>query len=169
MKVSIQKIAKYAKYFDLIVLHEPDIIPSFREISKKLFRSAEFITTEQINQEIPFRSHLLIVCGSYNFLKSTEVRSAVTNAQTFESFVFTPDTSNISLYKLALMFRSFGVDHPPADDDSFAMSLMGVFSSLIKKYNDSILTNYERNISEFSEHFFWIYKEGKTVYANDTL
>lgn len=167
--MSIQKIAKYAKYFDLIVFHEPDITPLFREISKKLFRSAEFITTEHINQKIPFCSHLLIVFGSYNFLKSTEVRSAVTNAQAFESFVFTPDTSNINMYKLALMFRSFGVDQPPADDDGFAMSLMGVFSSLIKKYNDSILTNYERNISEFSEHFFWIYKEGKTVYANDTL
>lgn len=167
--MSIQKIAKYAKYFDLIVFHESDITPSFREISKKLFRSAEFITTEHINQKIPFCSHLLIVFGSYNFLKSTEVRSAVTNAQAFESFVFTPDTSNINMYKLALMFRSFGVDQPPADDDGFAMSLMGVFSSLIKKYNDSILTNYERNISELSEHFFWIYKEGKTVYVNDTL
>lgn len=169
MPVSIQKIAKYAKYFDLIVLHEPGITVAFHDISKKLFRSSEFISSEQIDQESPFRAHLLIVYGSYSFLKSPEVRSVITNAQTFESFIFTPDTSNINLYKLALIYRSFGVDQPPVDDDGFALSLMGVFSSLIKKYNDSILSNYERNISEFSEHFFWIYKEGKTIYANDTF
>jgi GGDEF domain-containing protein len=169
MNVSIQKIAKYAKHFDVVIVYESTITIPFSEIAKSLFQSVKFITDENLAQSVPIQCHLLLICGSYSFLKSSELRGALVNAQTLETLILTQETANINVYKLALFLRAFSVVAAPSDDEEFANALMGVFSSLIKKHNESVLVAYERTISEFSDNLYWIHKQGKTVYANDAL
>lgn len=167
--MSIQKIAKYAKHFDLVVLYESEESLAFSETAQSLFRSTRFIPLEQINESLPIQSHLLILCGSYTSFKNHQVWTLLSSSHSLETVVFTPDTNNINIYKIALSLRALAVSPLPTDEETFAGALINVFPSLIKKHNELIVTNYERLISEFSENLFWIQNQGKTVYANDTL
>lgn len=167
--MSIQKIAKYAKHFDLVVLHESEASLAFSETAQSLFRSTRFIPLEKIKEFLPIQSHLLILCGSYTSLKNHQVWTLLSSSHSLETVVLTPDTNNLNMYKIALSLRASAVSPLPSDDETFAGALINLFPSLIKKHNELIVTTYERLISEFSENLFWIHNEGKTVYANDTL
>ena len=168
--MSIQKIAKYAKHFDLLILHEAEFPVPFEEYATNVFRTSEFKTIDHIiSDESPVHCHLLIICGSYDFLKSPSLKNAVSVIQSLESIILTPDFRNINVYKIALFFHALNVNAVPVTEDEFAAAMMGIFSSLVKKHNESILVNYDRTISEFSDNLFWIHKQSKAVYANETL
>lgn len=170
MQVSIQKIAKYAKHFDLLVLHEEGFSLPFEEYATNVFRSSDFKSIDQIMSETsPVHCHLLVICGSYDFLKTPSLKNAVSLAQPLESIIVTPECSNINVFKIALFFRALSVNPVPLTEEEFAAVMMGIFSILVKKHNESILVNYDRMISEFSNHLFWVHKQSKAVYANDTL
>lgn len=167
--MSIQKIAKYAKHFDLLVLHDVEEIPPFYAAAESVFRTSYFKTIEQLQSDTSFHPHLLIICGSFNFLKTPELKSIISSIQSLETLILSSDFTNINVYKIALSYRASNVGAIPQNEDEFANSMMSIFSTLVKKHNESILNNYERTISEFSNNLFWIHKEGKSVYANDTL
>lgn len=170
MPLSIQKIAKYAKHFDLLVLHEAEFLLPFEEYATNVFRTTDIKSIEQIMSDAsPVHSHLLIICGSYDFLKTPLLKNAISLVQPLESIIFTPDFTNINVYKIALYFRALNVSAVPASEEEFANTMMSIFSTLVKKHNESILSNYDRMISEFSNNLFWIHKQSKAVYANDTL
>lgn len=167
--MSIQKIAKYAKHFDVVIVQEANESATFHEAAKSLFQTVTLISQQNLPYTDTLQCHLLLVCGSYNFLKSTELRTTLNNVQTLETLILTKEITNLHLYKLALFYRAYNVIATPANDEEFANGLMGVFPSLIKKHNEAILIAYERSISEFSENMFWIYKNGTTIYANNAL
>ncbi|HEX5330237.1 diguanylate cyclase domain-containing protein [Sulfuricurvum sp.] len=167
--MSIQKIAKYAKHFDVLVIHESSDVPPYRESIETVFRSSTFISIDAEQTPTPLQCHLLIVCGSYPFLKNPALRTLLSRVQSLESIIFTPDFSNINVYKIALSFRASNVIAVPQSEDEFANAMMGIFSSLVKKHNEHILSNYDRMISEFSDNLFWIHKDKKVLYANEAL
>jgi GGDEF domain-containing protein len=167
--VSIQKISKYAKHFDLLIIHENGSLIPFQEPAESVFRTCESHSLESIDEKATFNVHLLIVCGSFEFLKKPELRSLFSRIQTLESIIFTPDFTNINVLRVALSFRSLNAYNTPQNEDEFSNIMMNVFSSLVKKHNELIISNYDRTISEFSNNLFWIHKNGKTVYANATL
>jgi GGDEF domain-containing protein len=169
MNVSIQKIAKYAKHFDLLVLHDIEAIPPFYSAAESVFRTTYFKTIEQFQSDASLHPHLLIICGSFNFLKTPELKNIISSIQSLETLILSSDFTSINVYKIALSYRASNVGAIPQNEDEFANAMMNVFSALVKKHNESILINYERTISEFSNNLFWIHKEGKSVYANDTL
>lgn len=170
MQVSVEKIAKYAKHFDLLIIHEPESILPYQEFAKGAFHSALFKSPGEIAAEhASINCHLLIISGSFDFLKSPSLKNALAQVHSLESILFTSDFRNINVYKMALYFRALSVNGVPENDEEFANALMGIFSSLIKKHNESVLGNYDRMISEFSNNLFWIRKQSKAVYANETL
>lgn len=168
--MSIQKIAKYARHFDLVVLHEQDFSLPFLEYATNVFKTVNVISPEQlITDNNAVNCHLLIICGTYGFLKSPSLKNAHTLIHPLESIVLTPDCKNINVYKLALFFRALNVSAVPENEETFANTMMGIFSILIKKHNEFIINNYERMISEFSNNLFWIHKHSKAIYANERV
>lgn len=168
--MSIQKIAKYAKHFDLLVLSEPDFSLSFEEYATNVFKSVNVkLPEEVIAENTSVNCHLLIICGSYDFLKSPSLKNAFPLINSLETIILTPDFKNINVYKIALFFRALNVSSIPENEESFANTMMGIFSVLVKKHNESILNSYDRMISEFSNNLFWIHKQAKAVYANEAL
>ncbi len=167
--MSIQKISKYAKHLDLLVIYESDIVLPFRESAESLFRTSNFIDINNSHNKSSLSCHLLIICGSFNFLKNPVLRTILSTSQNLEILILTPDFTNINVYKIALSFRASNVVNIPSNEEEFANTMMGIFPTLVKKRNENILTNYDRTISEFSNNLFWIHKAGKIVYANDTL
>lgn len=167
--MSIHKISKYAKHFDLLVIHESNISLPFREVAESVFRTTNFVSIDTSHNKSSLVCHLLIICGSYDFLKKPDLRTILTTAQSLEILVLTPDFTNINVYKMALSFRASNVANVPSNEEEFATTMMGIFSTLVKKHNELVLTNYDRTISEFSNNLFWIHKGGKALYANDTL
>lgn len=167
--MSIQKISKYAQHFDLVVLYEADTAPSFREYADAVFRTSDYRPIEAIDNDTSLQAHLFILCGSANFLKLPLVKSTLASSQYLELLILTPDYMTIPALKTALYLRASNVNNIPMSEDDFVNVMMGVFSTLVKKHNESILSNYDRTISEYSNNLFWIHKEGKAVYANNTL
>jgi GGDEF domain-containing protein len=170
MRVSIQKIAKYAQHFDLFVLHEAQMALPFRDALEGVFRTVVFKTIEELQTEgTTYQCHLLILCISLEALKNSALKSTVLKIQTLETALFTPDTKSLAMYKAALSLRGSNLSAIPQNSDELTAVLMSIFSTLVKKHNESVLSNYERMISESSETLFWIHKEEKVVYANETL
>lgn len=168
--MSILKIAKYAKHFDLLVIYESGIDLPFRESAESVFHTSDFRSLEQVQAEVsPLNCHLLILCGSADFLKRTELKNSISLVQSLESIILTSDLKDINVLRVALSLRISAVNNTPKNEEEFAHVMMGIFSILVKKHNESILANYNRTISEYSNNLFWIHKEGKAVYANETL
>jgi len=166
--VSIQKIAKYSKYFDLVIVHDKDSELPFSEVAKELFKKVLFLNgSEAISETV--NCHLLIICGSPDSIKSSAYKSALGSIQHLESVVFTPSFTDAHVLRSALGFRAHGVCAVPADQDAFVYEMMRVFPSLVKRHNDSIVESQYRYIIEHSNHMFCIHKGGKTIYANDSL
>lgn len=170
MQLSIQKIAKYAKHFDLLVLREAGFSLPFEEHATNVFKTVNVKSPEQImSDDTSITCHLLIICGSFDFLKTPSLKNAISILHPLESTIMTPDVKNINVFKIALYFRVLNVNAVPESEEEFATAMMGIFSTLIKKHNEFILANYDRMISEFSNNLFWIHKHSKAVYANETL
>jgi len=168
--VSIQKIAKYAKHFDLLIVHEEGFVLPFQEYATDVFRTVNLKSPDKIVSDPSSSScHLLIVCGTYEFFKKPSLKNAVSLLHPLETIILTPDYSNINIYKIALFFRVVNVSAVPSNEEEFVKTMMAVFSSLVKKHNESIVHNYERMISEFCTHLFWIHKQSKAVYANEAF
>ena len=168
--MSIQKIAKYAKHFDLLIVHEEGFLLPFQEYAADVFRTVNLKSPDKIIADTSSTScHLLIICGSYDFFKKPSLKNAVSLLHPLETIILTPDYTNINIFKLALFFRVANVSAVPSNEEEFVKTMMGVFSTLVKKHNESIVNNYERMISEFSTHLFWVHKQEKAVYANETF
>ena len=168
--MSILKIAKYAKHFDLLVIYESGVDLPFRESADAVFRSSDFRSFDQIQIDASSLScHLLIMCGSADFIRGSDLKNSIALVQSLESIVLTPDFKDVNVLRAALSLRVSSVNNIPQNEEEFANVMMGIFSTLVKKHNESILTTYDRTISEYSNNLFWIHKEGKAVYANDTL
>lgn len=168
--MSILKIAKYAKHFDLLVVYESGVDLPFRESAESVFRSSDFRSFDQIQIDAsPLNCHLLILCGTASFLRSPDLKNTISLVQSLESVLLTSDFKDINVLRAALSLRMSAVNNIPKNEEEFAQVMMGIFSTLVKKHNESILSNYDRTISEYSNNLFWIHKEGKAVYANDTI
>jgi len=168
--VSILKIAKYAKHFDLLVVYESGTDLPFRESAESVFRTSDFRSFDQIQIDAsPLNCHLLIICGSADLLRTPDLKNSIALIQSLESIVLTPEYKDINVLRAALSLRVSSVNAIPQNEEEFVQVMMGIFSTLVKKHNESILSNYDRTISEYSNNLFWIHKEGKAVYANDTL
>ncbi|DAB37788.1 MAG: hypothetical protein A2023_03340 [Sulfuricurvum sp. GWF2_44_89] len=168
--MSILKIAKYAKHFDLLVVYESGTDLPFRESAESVFRTSDFRSFDQIQIDAsPLNCHLLIICGSADLLRTPDLKNSIALIQSLESIVLTPEYKDINVLRAALSLRVSSVNAIPQNEEEFVQVMMGIFSTLVKKHNESILSNYDRTISEYSNNLFWIHKEGKAVYANDTL
>jgi len=168
--VSILKIAKYAKHFDLLVIYESGAELPFRESAESVFRTSDFRSFDQIQIDTsPLNCHLLIICGSADLLRTPDLKNTIALVQSLESIVLTSEYKDINVLRAALSLRVSSVNPIPQNEEEFAQVMMGIFSTLVKKHNELILSNYDRTISEHSNNLFWIYKGGKAVYANETL
>jgi GGDEF domain-containing protein len=170
MKVSILKIAKYAKHFDLLVVYESGVDLPFRESAESVFRTCTIRSFDQTQVDgISLNPHLFIICGSAPFLRTAELKNFILSVQSLETILLSPDFKDINLLRTALSLRLSGVHAIPQNEEEFVNVMMGVFSTLVKKHNESVLRGYERTISEYSNNLFWIHKGGKAIYVNDTL
>ena len=59
--MSIQKIAKYSKYFDLLVIHDDNMALPFSEVAKQLFKKVTYRKSSELTEEL-LTCHLLIFC-----------------------------------------------------------------------------------------------------------
>ncbi|MDP3290863.1 MAG: PilZ domain-containing protein [Sulfuricurvum sp.] len=168
--MSILKIAKYAKHFDLLVVYESGVDLPFRESAESVFRTSDFRSFDEIQIDAsPLSCHLFILCGTASFLRGPDLKNSISLVQSLESVLLTSDFKDINVLRTALSLRMSAVNNIPKNEEEFAQVMMGIFSTLVKKHNESILSNYDRTISEYSNNLFWIHKEGKAVYANDTI
>lgn len=169
--MSIQKILKYSKYFDLLIMHEEGIDLPFSDTAKHVFRNVFFRPITQTVQE-ELNCHLLIVCASSEALikMSTPLKTLLSSIQSLEIIVLSPNAhSDLSVLKSSLSVRALSANTIPQNENEFVDEMIKVFPSLIKKHNESITEKHYRYIIEQSNALFSIHREGKTIYANNTF
>jgi len=166
--VSIQKITKFAKHFDLLILHENNLPLPFSETAKEIFNKVLFHPLDQ-KIEKPLHCHLLIICGSSDAMNTSSLRAALSSIQRHETIILTPDTSDINVFKTALSIRSLSVSTIAQNEAAFIDEMGKTLPHVIKKHNESLSEGHHRFIAEHPNYFFCIHKGGRSVYANDSL
>jgi GGDEF domain-containing protein len=164
--VPIQKLAKYAKRFDLLIVHEAEFPLPFLDIAQEAFSKVFFRTLTQTAQA-PLNCHLLIVCASAEAIKQSSLSTELSSIQRLESIILSPDFTDASVLKAALSIRAMSVRNLPQDEDTFVSVMLNIIPHLIQKHNESMFTEYHRYIAEYSDYLFCIRKDEKSIYANN--
>lgn len=163
----MEKISKYTKFFDLLVIGEENECGKLCDIGTEYFRSMRRISVSEAVIE-PLTCHILIISGLMSALSSSAMRALCAQIQRVETFVVS-DTLSIDLYKEALNFRAGYVGVFIADEQAFATIMLAALPSIIKRHNESLsILNYKQ-VVENTTHLYWIYRGGKGVFANDAF
>lgn len=163
----MEKISKYTKFFDLLVIGDEDHSGIICATGLEYFRTMRRIDFEEKTFE-PLSCHILIINGSLANLSSATTRALSGQIQRLETFVLSSEI-NISLYKEALHFRAGYVGQYITNEQEFATMMLSSLPNIIKKHNESlVLVNYKQLVDNTS-HMYWIYRGNKGIFANEAF
>ncbi|MDD4883977.1 PilZ domain-containing protein [Sulfuricurvum sp.] len=166
--MSIQKIAKYSKYFDLLVIHDDNMALPFSEVAKQLFKKVTYRKSSELTEEL-LTCHLLIFCTAEEVVSPALLKTVTGSVQRLESILFATRHSDARMLRCALSLRAFSASDVPNTEEAFVTEMLKVFPSLIKKHNEGIIEGHHRYILEHSNYLFAINKGGKVIYANEPM
>lgn len=166
--MSKEKIAKYARHFDLAVIQEEGSEIPFAKAAAALFRNVTFITPSQA-AKAHGEYHLMIVCLPTPRLISPSLGNVLASIHRLETLVMAPDCNDNDVLRGAMRLRAWGVVPFAADAEEFHSALAGIFPVLVRAYNDAVIHGFQRHITEHSNTLFCICKNGKSAYVNELL
>jgi len=164
----VQKIARYAKYFDLAIVADEKLTLSFTGEAKSLFRSMRVFTPSTVPAG-GVNSHLLVICGNKALIDSSAFKTLLSSVTRLETGILTPDYESPDLLKAALSYRAIEVSDLPSTQNDFYNFLLRIFPHLIKHYNESLKHEYQHQIIEHSNYLFAVLKKNKTIFASEAL
>ncbi|MFA6187700.1 MAG: hypothetical protein WC680_00320 [Sulfuricurvum sp.] len=165
--MSIDKISKYTKFFDLLVIGEENGCGILCEYGRDYFRTMHRISFTDTAKE-PLSCHILILNGSLADISSPNARALSAQIQRVETFILSDD-ANIALYKEALHFRAGYVGKYITNEHEFSTMMLSTLPNIIKRHNESLSTLNYKQVVDNTTHLYWIYRGNKGVFANDAF
>lgn len=164
----MEKVSKYTKFFDLIVVGDEEDSGVICETGLKYFRSMRRIDiSETITDTLS--SHILVINGSLAEISESNTRAIGGQVQRLETFVLCSDNISIEVYKEALNFRAGYVGSCINDESEFAAMMLSTLPNIIKKHNESLAALNYKQVVDNTTHMYWIYRGNKGVFANDAF
>lgn len=164
----MEKISKYTKFFDLLVIAEENSCGILCEVGLDYFRTMRRLSfSEAITESLS--CHILIINGSSANLSSASTRAMCAQIQRVETFVLSDNDVDIAFYKEALNFRAGYVGKSIKSEQEFAAMMLSSLPGIIKRHNESLLALNYKQIVDNTTHFYWIYRGNKGVFANDAF
>lgn len=164
----MEKISKYTKFFDLLVIGDEKNCGVVCEAGVEYFRSMRRIGfTETIAE--PLSVHILIINGSLSDISAENTRALSGQIQRVETFILCNENVSIALYKEALNFRAGYVGTCLANEQNFATMMLSTLPNIIKKHNESLSAINYKQVVDNTAHMYWIYRGNKGVFANDAF
>ncbi len=164
----MEKISKYTKFFDLLVIAEENSCGTLCECGVGYFRSMRRISFSDTLQE-PLSCHILIINGTEAEISSPRTHALSAQIQRSETFVLSDNDVSIALYKEALNFRAGYVGKLIKTEQEFASMMLSMLPNIIKKHNESLSILSYKQIVDNTTHFYWIYRGNKGIFANDAF
>lgn len=163
----MEKISKYSKFFDLLVIGDEDKSGIICKIGVEYFRSMRRISFSEVVSQ-PLACHILIVNGTLADISAAGTRALNTHIQRLEAFVLS-DNININLYQEALHFRAGHVGKYIANEQDFAVMMLSTLPHIIKKHNEFLLALNYKQVVDNTTHMYWIYRGDKGMFANEAF
>ncbi|MDP3021804.1 MAG: hypothetical protein Q8N32_01075 [Sulfuricurvum sp.] len=163
----MEKISKYTKFFDLLVIGEEENCGFICATGLEYFRTMRRIGFSEITSEA-LSCHILIINGSLASISSSTARSLSGHVQRLETLLLSDDV-NISLYKEALLFRAGYVGKYITNEQEFATMMLSTLPNTIKKHNESLIVLNYKQVVDNTSHMYWIYRGNKGIFANDAF
>lgn len=164
----MEKVSKYTKFFDLIVVGDEEDSGVICETGLEYFRSMRRIDFSQMFTE-SLSSHILIINGTLSEISASNTRALSGKIQRIETFVLCNEEVSVDLYKEALNFRAGYVGTCIANESEFATMMLSTLPNIIKKHNESSLVLNYKQVVDNTTHMYWIYRGNKGVFANDAF
>lgn len=166
--MSMDKISKYTKFFDLLVIGDEKSSDVVCEAGIEYFRSMRRIDFAQTITK-PLSSHILIINGTLSEISAQNTRALSGQIQRVETFVLGTEEVSVGLYKEALNFRAGYVGARIVNEQDFATMMLSTLPNIIKKHNESSLGLNYKQIVDNTTHMYWIYRGNKGVFGNDAF
>jgi GGDEF domain-containing protein len=163
----MEKISKYTKFFDLLVIGDKENSGIVCDAGLEYFRSMRRLDFSEIISE-PLSCHILIINGSFANISAQSTRALAGQIQYLEMFILS-DEANIALYKEALNFRAGYVGQYIANEQEFATMLLTMLPSIIKRHNESLVGLNYKQVVDNTSHMYWIYRGNKGIFANEAF
>lgn len=164
----MDKISKYTKFFDLLVIGDEKNSGVVCEAGIEYFRSMRRIDfTETITESL--LSHILIINGTLSEISAQNTRASSGHIQRLETFVLCSEGVSVSLYKEALNFRAGYVGVCVSSESEFATMMLSILPNIIKKHNESLSVLSYKQVVDHTTHMYWIYRGNKGVFGNDAF
>lgn len=164
----MDKISKYTKFFDLLVIGDEESCGAVCKSGIEYFRSIRRIDiTETITDTLS--SHILVINGSLAEISESNTRAIGGQVQRLETFVLCSDSISIEVYKEALNFRAGYVGSCINDESEFAAMMLSTLPNIIKKHNESLAALNYKQVVDNTTHMYWIYRGNKGIFANDAF
>lgn len=164
----MEKISKYTKFFDLLVIGDEKNSGVVCEAGIEYFRSMRRIDFAQtITKQLS--SHILIINGSLLEISAQNTRALSEQIQRVETFVLGTEEVSVGLYKEALNFRAGYVGTCIANESEFATMMLSTLPHIIKKHNESSSGLNYKQVVDNTTHMYWIYRGNKGVFGNDAF
>lgn len=164
----MEKISKYTKFFDLLIVGEKAECGTLCELGKSYFRTLRYLSFNEAMND-PLTCHILMIQGTASSISQPNARLLFSHIHRLDTFVLSDDEITLALYREALNLRAVYVGASVYDEQGFAHILSSVLPSIVKRYNESIAAQYYKQIMENTAHQFWIHRNGKTLFANESF
>ena len=163
----MEKISKYTKFFDLLIISDEDSGGVIRDAGLEYFKTMRRIDFSEIVSET-LSCHILIINGSITNLSLANTRTLNTQIQRLETFVLSDETT-IAVYKEALNFRAGYVGKYLANEQEFGTMILAVLPNIIKKHNESLAALNYKQVVDNTSHMYWVYRGSKGTFGNEAF
>ena len=164
----MDKISKYTKFFDLLVIGDEENSGVICEIGIEYFRSMQRIDFSQKVID-PLSAHILIINGTLPEISEPDTRKSSGQIQRLETFVLCNEEATMALYKESLHFRAGYVGRCIDNEQEFASMMLLMLPSIIKRHNESLVVLNYKQVVDHTTHMYWIYRGNKGIFANEAF
>jgi hypothetical protein len=168
VSMSMEKISKYTKFFDLMLIGDEASNQNLYEYTYRYFRTVYRHDFVDLNTKLS-SCHLLCITGTFDQIFKAETKTALASISRIDTVIFTDEPENLNLYKEALLIRSSHVGMSVKSEIDLSHILLMILPMMIKKYNESLTALSHKQIAEHSSTLYWIHKNKKSVYANESF
>lgn len=165
--MSLEKIARYAKTFDLLLIGENELEKGTKDLFGQCFKNIIEIKFEKALESSFNRDLLAVIHGDARTLVSTEFKTFLQPLQNRpELIILTDEPDNVNVLKWGIGLRSLGVYPINQNEKIFSSMMLTVLPHIIKRHNESTLMGYYKTIIDNSSKQYLLFKNNKSIFAN---
>jgi len=168
--MSLDKIQRYTKTFDLVLIGESPLEEETKRLFEESFKSVTELSFDNLSESKLYRVQLAVIFGDSKSLVQKDLKVFHQPLQNRpETIILTDDTEDVGILKWGMGLRTIGVYARNQNEKVFSSMMFAVLPHIIKRHNESTVLGYYKTIIENSDKQFLLFKNNKSIYANNAF